>query len=47
MCNNQSGDLFMCTNEIFEEVLSVVCDVNGIERANVLENKDEVSTDAR
>lgn len=37
----------MCTNEIFEEVLSVVCDVTGIERANVLANKDEESTDAR
>ena len=37
----------MCTNEIFEEVLSVVCDVTGIERADVLANKDEVSTDAR
>lgn len=37
----------MCAKEIFEEVLSVVCDVTGIERADVLANKDEVSTDAR
>ena len=37
----------MCENEIFEEVLSVVCDVTGIERANVLANKNEMSTDAR
>lgn len=37
----------MCTGEIFEEVLSVVCDVTGIGRADVLENRNEVSTDAR
>ena len=37
----------MCSKEIFEEVMSVVSDVTGIERADIMANKNEESTDAR
>ena len=37
----------MCTNEIFEEVLSVVCDVTGLSERDVLVCKTEECTDAR
>lgn len=37
----------MNADEIFEEVMQVVSDVTGIERADVMGNKDEMSTDAR
>lgn len=37
----------MKNKEIFEEVISVVSDVTGIERADIMANKNEVSTDAR
>lgn len=37
----------MSEREIFEEVLSVVCEVTGIERTDILNNRNEMSTDAR
>lgn len=37
----------MKKEEIFEEVLSVVSDITGVERADIRANKNEVSTDAR
>ena len=37
----------MKQKEIFEEVLSVVSDVTGVERADIRANRNEVSTDAR
>lgn len=37
----------MGNKEIFEEVLSVVSDVTGVERADIRSNRNEVSTDAR
>ena len=37
----------MCSKEIFEDVMSVVSDVTGIERADIMANKNEESTDAR
>lgn len=37
----------MCSKEIFEEVMSVVSDVTGVERADIMANKNEESTDAR
>lgn len=43
---NRMG-LFMCTVEIFREVLDVVADVTGVERADVVGNRNEESTDAR
>ena len=45
--NNQSGDLFMCKDEIFKEVLLVVCDVTGLSERDVLFCKTEECTDAR
>ena len=32
---------------IFEDVMSVVSDVTGVERADIRANKNEISTDAR
>lgn len=37
----------MNAREIFEEVTGIVVDVTGVERADVLANKNEESTDAR
>lgn len=37
----------MKQKEIFEEVLSVVSDVTGIERVDIRANRNEASTDAR
>ena len=37
----------MKATEIFEDVLNVVSTTTGIERADVLGNRNEVSTDAR
>jgi len=37
----------MKQEEIFEEVMSVVSDVTGVERADIRSNRNEVSTDAR
>ena len=37
----------MNAREIFEKVMDVVVDVTGVERADVLANKNEESTDAR
>lgn len=37
----------MKAEEIFEEVLSVVSDITGIERADIRANRNEASTDAR
>lgn len=39
--------LFMKNEDIFEDVLSVVSDVTGVERADIRANRNEVSTDAR
>lgn len=43
---NQAG-LFMNAREIFEEVMEVVVDITGVERADVVGNRNEESTDAR
>lgn len=43
---NQAG-LFMCTTEIFKEVLAVVADVTGLSEEDVLKSRTEESTDAR
>lgn len=43
---NQTG-LFMCTTEIFREVLDVVADVTGLSKEDVLRSRTEESTDAR
>lgn len=43
---NQAG-LFMNAREIFKEVMDVVVDVTGVERADVVGNRNEESTDAR
>lgn len=37
----------MKQEEIFEEVMSVVSDVTGVERADIRSNRNEISTDAR
>ena len=37
----------MCKSEIFEEVLSVVCEITGLSEEDVLRSKTEESTDAR
>jgi hypothetical protein len=37
----------MCTNEIFKEVMQVVCDVTGLSERDVLFSKTEECTDAR
>lgn len=37
----------MRNEEIFEDVMSVVSDVTGVERADIRANRNEVSTDAR
>ena len=37
----------MCKEEIFKEVISVVCDVTGLNEGSVLNSKTEESTDAR
>lgn len=42
-----NGFCFMKATEIFEDVLNVVCITTGIERADVLVNRSEASTDAR
>lgn len=46
LTTDQAG-LFMCKNEIFVDVLSVVCDVTGLSEEEVLRSKTEESTDAR
>ena len=45
--NNQSGNLFMCKDEVFKEVLQTVCDVTGLSEHDVLYCKTEECTDAR
>ena len=37
----------MKNEDIFEDVLSVVSDVTGVERTDIRANRNEVSTDAR
>jgi hypothetical protein len=37
----------MCKGEILAEVLSVVCDVTGLSKEDVLKSKTEECTDAR
>lgn len=37
----------MCKDEIFKEVLSVVCEITGLSEEDVLRSKTEESTDAR
>ena len=37
----------MCKDEIFKEVLQVVCDVTGLSERDVLYSKTEECTDAR
>lgn len=37
----------MCAEEIFEDVMSVVSEVTGVERADIRANRNELSTDAR
>lgn len=37
----------MCKNEIFKEVMQVVCDVTGLSERDVLYSKTEECTDAR
>jgi hypothetical protein len=46
LTTNQMG-LFMCTNEIFKEVLGVVVSVTGLSEDEVLRSRTEESTDAR
>ena len=37
----------MKNEEIFEDVLSVVSDITGVGRTDIMSNRNEVSTDAR
>ena len=37
----------MCTNDVFMEVLEVVCEVTGLSDKEILYNLNEESTDAR
>ena len=39
--------LFMCYKEIFDDVLSVVSEVTGVSKGDMMGNRSEVSTDAR
>ena len=43
---DQAG-LFMCKEEVFKNVLGVVCDVTGLSEEEVLKSKTEECTDAR
>ena len=46
LTTDQTG-LFMCTTEIFKEVLAVVTNVTGLSEEDVLKSRTEESTDAR